>query len=357
MEFLKLTDNKQMRMTRIEIYIAIISALILASCTPKESDGEMIYHFNSGEIFHTSYHIKYEYGRSLEEEILAELDRFEYSLNPFKENTIITKVNRNEPVELDSFFIDVFSKAMEVSRATGGKFDITASPLINAWGFGFKNMDSVTPQMIDSLKEFVGYEKIFIDANGQIQKTDPRVEINPSAISKGYSCDVVARLFDSFGIKNYMVEIGGEIVARGINDKGECWRIGIDKPINDNSGMSHDLQEVLSLCDKALATSGNYRNYYLKDGKMYAHTIDPQTGYPSEQDLLSVTVIADDCMTADAYATAFMATGMEKSKEIAESIPGLYYYFFYAKPDNGIGISYSEGFEQFFVDKNRQLDE
>jgi thiamine biosynthesis lipoprotein len=210
-------------------------------------------------------------------------------------------------------------------------------------------MDSITPEIIDSLKEFVGYDKIRIDSEGNVVKSDPRLQLNTSAISKGYACDLVARLFDSYGIENYMIEIGGEIVTKGVNDKGVCWRIGVDKPIDDSTGMQHELQTILSLCDKSLATSGNYRNFYVKDGKKYAHTIDPQTGYPSEQDILGATVIAEDCMTADAYATAFMASGLEKSKEIARKIPGLHYYFIYVKPDSTLDIAYSEGFEQFFA--------
>ena len=265
------------------------------------------------------------------------------------ENSIITKVNRNEPVKLDSLFINVFRKSMEISEKSGGKFDITVSPLINAWGFGFKNMDSVTPKMIDSLRDFVGYEKIYLDQQGLIIKSDPRITINTSAIAKGYACDVIADLLERHGVENYMVEIGGEITARGVNEKGECWRIGIDKPIDDQLGMQHELQAVLSLCDKSMATSGNYRNFYVKDGKKYAHTIDPQSGYPSQQDILGATVIADDCMTADAFATAFMAMGMERSKEIAKELPGLYYYFIYEKPDSTFGIAYSDGFEQFFT--------
>lgn len=338
----------------IKIHITIlISMLFVLSCTSKKAaDEEYIYISNSGTIFHTSYHIKYEYSESIENEILEELERFELSLNPFRDNTIITKINDNIPVTPDSMFMDVFNKSMEVSKNTDGKFDITASPLINAWGFGFKNMDNITPEAIDSLLEFVGYEKIFVNSEGMIEKSDPRVQINPSAISKGYACDIVAKLFNSFGINNYMVEIGGEIVAKGVNEKDACWRIGIDKPINDSSGMMHELQTVISLCDKALATSGNYRNYYVKDDKMYAHTIDPQTGYPSEQDLLSVTIIADDCMTADAYATAFMSMGSEKSREVAKKIPGLHYYFFYAMDNEEISIEYSEGFEQFFVEQS-----
>ncbi len=334
------------------IYITLLlGAVLMLSCTSKKDSAEALtYISNSGEIFYTSYHIKYEYSKSLEKEILDELERFELSLNPFRENTIITKINENITVEPDSMFLDVFNKSIEVSKNTGGKFDITASPLIDAWGFGFKNIDNVTPEIIDSLLQFVGYEKIFVNKEGLIEKTDSRVQINTSAISKGYSCDLVAHLFDTLGIENYMVEIGGEVVAKGVNDKGVCWRIGVDKPVNDSTGMLHNLQTIVSLCNKSLATSGNYRNYYVKDGKKYAHTIDPQTGYPSEQDLLSVTIIADDCMTADAYATAFMAMGRDKAKEVAQNISGLEYYLFYAMDNEEVGIEYSEGFEQFFVE-------
>lgn len=325
----------------------LLAIFLLTSCSQKKND---TYFQNSGEIFHTLYNIKYAYNRSLEKEILAELERFEQSLNPFRENTIITKINNNQPAKPDSMFLEVFNKAMEVSRMSEGKFDITASPLINAWGFGFKNMDSITPEIIDSLKQFVGYDKITIDSDGNIVKSDSRVQLNTSAISKGYSCDLIARLFESFGIENYMVEIGGEVVAKGVNDKDVCWRIGVDKPIDDSTGLQHELQAIISLCNKSLATSGNYRNYYLKDGKKYAHTIDPQTGYPSEQDILGATVLADDCMTADAYATAFMAMGLEKSKEVAKTIPGLHYYFIYAQPDGTLDVAYSEGFERFFAE-------
>ena len=337
-------------MKSIKITVLFFLSVLLVSCSSGKKKENYDYHQDSGEIFHTLYNIKYAYNRSLESEILAELERFEQSLNPFRESSIISNINNNIPVKPDSMFMDVFNKAMEVSRMSGGKFDITASPLINAWGFGFKNMDSITPEIIDSLKEFVGYDKITIDSEGNVTKTDSRVQLNPSAISKGYACDLVARLFDSFGIENYMVYIGGEIVAKGVNDKNDCWRIGIEKPLDDSTGLNLEMQTILSLCDKSLATSGNYHNFYLKEGKKYAHTIDPRTGYPSEQDILGATVIADNCMTADAYATAFMASGLEKSKEIARKIPGLHYYFIYVKPDSTLDVAYSEGFEQFFAE-------
>lgn len=327
--------------------LVLVLLLIVVSC--KNEDNYKYIH-DSGEIFHTYYHIKYKYDKSLHNEILDVLADFEESLNPFEENSIITKVNNNIPVELDSMFVKVFEKSIEISEKTDGKFDITASPLINAWGFGFKEMDNVTPEKIDSLKKLVGYKKIRIEDN-KIVKDDPRVQINTSAISKGYSCDLVSYLLESYGIKNYMIEIGGEISMRGVNEKGECWRIGIDKPSDDLSAMNRELQIILSVCDKAVATSGNYRNYYIKDGVKYAHTIDPQTGYPSEQDILGATVVADDCMTADAYATAFMTMGTDKAKAVAETIPGLHYYFIYTKPDGTVANMFSEEFHKFMVDK------
>ena len=329
--------------------ILILLTTLFIGCNSSEKKTELSYYQESGEIFHTTFHIKYEYDRSLKEEIMEALQRFDQSLNPFKESSIIGKVNNNIPVTLDSMFIKVFNKSMEISRKTDGKFDITASPFINAWGFGFKDMDNVTQEKIDSMKPFVGFEKIRIE-DGVIVKDDPRVHINTSAISKGYSCDIVAYLFQDLGIKNYMVEIGGEIAMKGVNEKGSCWRIGIDKPSDDSTAMQRELQIILSICDKAVATSGNYRNYYMKDGVKYSHTIDPQTGYPSEQDILGATIIAEDCMTADAYATAFMAMGVEKSVEVANSIPGLHYYFIYVKPDGKVDSMFSDEFNQFIVE-------
>ena len=327
----------------------ILFTILLISCKSSSKEAELTYYQESGEIFHTTFHIKYEYDRSVSEEIMEALQRFDDSLNPFKENSIIGKVNNNVPVKLDSMFLKVFNKSMEVARITDGKFDITASPFINAWGFGFKDMDNVTKEKIDSMKPFVGYNKIRIE-NGVVVKDDPRVQINTSGISKGYSCDVVAYMLQELGIKNYMVEIGGEITMKGVNEKGNCWRIGIDKPTDDSTAMQRELQIILSICDKAVATSGNYRNYYMKDGVKYSHTIDPLTGYPSEQNILGATIIADDCITADAYATAFMAMGVEKSVEVAHTIPGLHYYFIYVKPDGKVDSMFSDEFDQFLAE-------
>ncbi len=290
--------------------------VILLSCfscsTKKQQNIE-----DKGEIFHTFYSVKYQYTHSLKEEIDAELLRFDNSLNVFNPSSVISKVNNNEAVVLDTFFINVFNRAQQVSALSDGLFDITISPMINAWGFGFKNMEHITPETIDSLRQLVGYDKIRLK-DGYVEKENPKVQINASAIAKGYAVDVIAGLLDRHEIKNYMVEIGGEIRTKGLSPKGRCWNVGISMPMGKDIFEYGKEQAVVSLCNKAMATSGNYRNYYVKDGKKYAHTIDPTTGYPSAKSTLSATVIADDCMTADAYATAFMLADTSQVRQMAE---------------------------------------
>lgn len=320
--------------------------LMFTACTKQKQ-----YFEESGSVFHTIYHIKYEGSEILTEKIDAEFQKFNLSLNPFNPNSIISKVNRNEAVEADDWFIEVFNKAKEVSDHSEGIFDITCAPLVNLWGFGFSKMDSVTPQMIDSIKQFVGYQKVRLDGR-KVVKDDSRILLNCSAIAKGYASDIIARLLEREGIENYMVEIGGEVTMKGVNQNGKCWRIGINKPEDDSTGVKNDIEEVVQLCKKGgVATSGNYRNYYVKDGKKYAHTIDPRTGYPSEQSILSATIVAEDCITADAYATAFMAMGLEKAREAAKNIPGIEYYVIYSDKNGKHQIEYSTGMLQYLPNR------
>ena len=320
--------------------------LMFTACTKQKQ-----YFEESGSVFHTIYHIKYEGSEILTEKIDAEFQKFNLSLNPFNPNSIISKVNRNEAVEADDWFIEVFNKAKEVSDHSEGIFDITCAPLVNLWGFGFSKMDSVTPQMIDIIKQFVGYQKVRLDGR-KVVKDDSRILLNCSAIAKGYASDVIARLLEREGIENYMVEIGGEVTMKGVNQNGKCWRIGINKPEDDSTGIKNDIEEVVQLCKKGgVATSGNYRNYYVKDGKKYAHTIDPRTGYPSEQSILSATIVAEDCITADAYATAFMAMGLEKAREAAKNIPGIEYYVIYSDENGKHQIEYSTGMLQYLPNR------
>jgi thiamine biosynthesis lipoprotein len=298
-------------------------------------------------VFHTLYRIKYQAPALLTEKIDAELQAFNLSLNPFNPHSILSKVNANEAVEVDDWFAEVFTMAQEVSTRSGGAFDATVAPFINAWGFGFSRMDSVTPQLIDSIKDFVGYQKIRLEGK-TVVKDDPRIILNFSAIAKGYACDLIARLLEREGVTNYMVEIGGEVTMRGVNQNGDCWRIGINKPEDDPEGSHTALEDTLQPCQPCgIATSGDYRNFYLKDGIRYAHTIDPTTGYPAGQNILSATVVAGDCMTADGYATAFMVMGIEKAIQTAQSIPGLEYFFIYSGPDGKQQVACSDGIRPY----------
>lgn len=325
-------------MYKIASFCVGLWSLLFTACT---DHGQ--YYEDSGTVFHTLYHIKYQAPELLTTKIDAELQQFNLSLNPFNPNSIIARVNRNDSVEVDEWFTEVFHKAQEVSGKTEGLFDITCAPLVNLWGFGFSKMDSVTPQMIDSIQSIVGYKKVHL-VGKTVVKDDSRLLLDCSAIAKGYASDVIARLLEREGVENYMVEIGGEVAMKGVNSQGECWRVGINKPEDDSTGVLNDVEEIVQLGKKGgIATSGNYRNYYVKDGKKYAHTIDLRTGYPAEQNILSATIVADDCMTADAYATAFMAMGLDKARQVAASVPGIEYFVIYVDNEGKQQTEYSKG--------------
>ena len=201
-------------------------------------------------------------------------------------------------------------------------------------------------KVIDDLRKIVGYQKVKLTSDNHIQKQDPRIMLDCSAIAKGYGCDVVARLLSKKGINDYMIEIGGEIVTKGINQKQQPWHIGVNKPTEDSLNTNQELQTVLNVTDIAMATSGNYRNFYYKNGKKYAHTIDPKTGYPVQHSLLSATVLAKNCATADAYATSFMVMGLEKAKEILRQHSELMAYLIYTNDDGKTEVWYSPSLKE-----------
>ena len=290
------------------------------------------YQHDRGMVFGTVYHITYQSSKSLQKDIEAELAKVDASLSPFNKRSIITTVNENRDTVVNKMFSDVFALAMKISDSTNGAFDITVAPLVNAWGFGFKGGAMPSRHQVDSLKALVGYHKVSL-TNGRVSKTDPRIMLDCSSIAKGYGCDVVAKFLSAKGIDNYMVEIGGEIVTRGISEKRLPWKIGVTKPTDDSLNVNQEIQTIINVTDKAMATSGNYRNFYYKNGRKYAHTIDPSTGYPVQHNILSSTVIADDCATADAYATAFMVMGLDKAKAILSRHPELMAYFILASDD------------------------
>lgn len=312
------------------------------------------YQTDQGFIFGTVYHITYQHDKGLKDDIEATLHRFDGSLSPFNDTAVISRINRNEPVAADTFFSNVFRRSMEISQETDGAFDITVAPLVNAWGFGFKQGTFPDSAAIDSLLQFTGYRKVKLTADGKIIKQDPRLMLDCSAVAKGYAVDVVARLLSSKGIKNYMVDIGGEVVVNGHNPQNARWRIGINKPVDDSLSVNQELQTVLHITGAGIATSGNYRNFYYRDGKKYAHTIDPRTGYPVQHSILSATVIARDCMSADAYATSFMVMGLEKSIRFVENRPDIDAYFIYTDKEGKINTYMTRGMERYLSDKTEE---
>lgn len=308
------------------------------------------YRNEKGLIFGTMFSITYEHDKSLRTEIDKELERFDASLSMFNDSSIISRINRNEDITADSLFTKVFRQAMRISEATNGSLDITVAPLVNAWGFGFTENISPTSDKIDSLLQIVGWQKVQLTNEGKVIKEDPRIMLDCSAIAKGYAVDVIAALLKSKGVQNYMVDIGGEVNVAGVNPSGGMWRIGINKPEDDPLSRNQSLQSILEVSGVGIATSGNYRNFYYKDGMKYAHTIDPKTGYPVQHSILSSTVIAKDCMTADAYSTAFMVMGLEKSKALVESHPEIEAYFIFSDEKGEFQTYMTDGMKKYVAD-------
>ncbi|WP_430813218.1 FAD:protein FMN transferase [Carboxylicivirga sp. RSCT41] len=326
----------------------LIAALIFIaaySCQPKKE-----YIRTEGLIFGTIYHMTYEHSADLSDTIQNTLNAFDWSMSTYKQESTISKINRNVSLETDAYFRQVFKKAKEITEKTNGAFDMTVAPLVNAWGFGFSKKDSVSEGLIDSIRQYVGMEMLSLEGT-RILKEKPEIMLDGSAIAKGFAVDVVANVLESFNVDNYMVEIGGEMRVKGLNPKQTTWRVGIDKPIDDPEVLNRQLQEIIGISDIALATSGNYRNFYIKGGKKYAHTISPFTGYPVDHRLLGVSVLAPDCMSADAYATAFMVMGYEKSMALVEQNNELEAYFILDGEDDEYEIKMSPGFSKFIIDK------
>jgi thiamine biosynthesis lipoprotein len=231
---------------------------------------------------------------------------------------------------------------MDVSANTAGAFDITVGPLVNAWGFGFTDRMKVDQHVVDSLIPLVGYTKVQL-VEGRLIKQDQRIRIDFNAIAQGYAVDVVASYLESNGIHCFLVDIGGEVLARGVKTGGEKWNVGIEVPA-ENADAERKVQAIVTLEDMALSTSGNYRKYFEENGIRYSHTIDPASGYPVKHSLLSVSVLAKDCMTADAYATAFMVMGLEKAKVFLAKQRELEAYFIFAATDKSMQYYMTDGF-------------
>lgn len=320
------------------VFVSLISFVLFLRCSQVSNNTFKI----SGEAQGTTYQITYlsNDNSDYKTEIDSVLKDIDLSLSTYVPASIISRINKNDTSAIaDDYFIEVFNKSKEVSTKTKGLFDVTIAPVINAWGFGFTKKANVDSAMIDSLLDFIGYNMVKLEGRKLIKKKT-QIMLDFNAIAQGYTVDVLAAYIESKGIINYLVELGGEVRAKGKKIDGEHWKIGIDQP-NEVATDERPLKAVIKLKNRALATSGNYRKFYVEDGKKFAHIIDPYTGYPAKHNLLSATVLADDCMTADAYATSFMVMGFEKSKQFLAEHKELNLEVFFIYDENGTWKTYT----------------
>jgi len=309
----------------IALYILVL--LLAFSCHRPSKLKKLVL---EGETQGTYYAITYydEEGRNLQKSVDSLLSVIDNSMSLWVDSSLISRINRGDTTAVpDDHFIYNFLLAKEVSAATDGYFDFTIGPLVSAWGFHRKNKLAMNDRIIDSLRELVDYRQVKLE-NKRIIKADPRISFDFNAIAQGYTVDVMAELLDGFGIKHYIVDIGGEIYARNRKPDGSSWRVGIETPAADKND-ERKIEKVVFLENKGLSTSGSYRKYYEQDGKRFSHSIDPKTGYPVQHNLMSVSVLADNAAIADAYSTAFMVMGIGKALEIIPYLGGIEVFFIY----------------------------
>lgn len=300
-----------------------------------------------GKAQGTTYHITYfdSQNRNFQPEIEQILHEFDLSVSTYIPNSIISRINANqENVIVDKYFIACFNKAKEVWKKTNGAFDPTVYPLVNAWGFGPGKKQKIEKNKIDSILKFVGFQLIKLKGN-KIIKKDPRVALDFNAFAQGYSVDVVSDFLNSKGISAYIVEIGGEVYAKGRIPDGKNWTIGIEKPI-DNKDSENPIKAIAKLENLAIATSGNYRRYTIENGVKYAHHIDPKTGYPTKNNLLSASIFAKECISSDANATGVLVLGLEKAKVFLEKHPELQAYLIYSDEQGNYQIYETPGLKE-----------
>jgi FAD:protein FMN transferase len=330
-------------MIRIPQALLALLALtaILTACQEEKSLPPISF---VGEAQGTYYLVTYfdTKSRNLQPQVDSLLKAFDQSVSLWEPESILSRVNRGDSlVDLDLVFLYNFKLSKEVAEATDGAFDFTVAPLVRAYGFGPKGRSEITPQLIDSLKSIVDFRKVRLE-NGRVVKDDPRISFDFNAVAQGYSVDLIAQMLVSRGINSFIVDVGGEIYAHNKKPDGSNWLVGIETPAEAKTDDRH-VGSVVRVENKAIATSGNYRKYYEKDGMRYSHTIDPKTGYPVEHSLLSVTVMAENAALADAYATAFMVMGHERAIIFVEKYPGMEAHFIWSGSKGNIELYTTQG--------------
>ena len=332
----------------IKMYFVIL-LVVLGACNNNEVTKADVNHASvkikiTGEAQGTYYAITYfdDQQRNLKNEIEALLNKFDKSASNYLPSSIISKVNRNEDVDLDDIFLGNYNLAMRISKETNGDFDITVRPLVQAWGFGSVKSQDMDSAMVDSIMDFVGFNKILINDN-KVIKEDSRLQLDFDAIAQGYAVDYISDFLKEIGIEHYLVDIGGEMYASKSKTDSTHWKVGIENP-KDNAAYGENLTAFVFLKEKGMATSGNYRKFYIKDGIKYVHTINPHSGFPIASRLLSVTVIAKTTAEADAYATALMVMGLSKTKKFLANHSELQGYLIYSDDDGEFLTYFTQNF-------------
>ncbi len=329
---------------RAAFIFILCSVLFSCANAPKK-----VYYFYEGPIQGTTFHITYEWNKDLALQIDSLLQNFNTSLSNYDENSVVSKINYNKSQETDELFVRMFNTSYQVYEKSDGAFDITIAPIVNAWGFGWiKKPEKIVPDSLEisQMLKYVGMNKMHIE-NGKLMKDFSESMIVTNAIAQGLSVDYVSDYLFKLGLTNFLVEIGGEVYCYGVNSRGEPWRIGVDKPIENSSYDDRENQIIINLSGYAIATSGNYRKYIENNNQKYGHSMDPRTGFSAVNSLLSVSVIGESCMLCDAWATAFMVSGLDKSLEILKTNNEIEAYFIYEDNNGNSKVVMSDGFKKY----------
>ena len=330
----------------MRFYLPFYTLLILLfiSCgNKKPSPYRKIAGMTQGTTFHITYEDKAD--KDLSGSVDSIFKAFDLTFSEYIPNSIVSRINQNDStVRLDDMFVEVYNKSVEINKETNGAFDLTVGPLVNAWGFGPEKKVKIDSSKIDSLLQYVGMEKIRLEGR-KLVKDLQGIKIDVNSIAQGYCVDVVYRYFESLEIENFMVEIGGEVRTKGKNPKGDFWRIGVDKPTEGNNVAGETLQTIILLDNKSVTTSGNYRKFFEENGQKFSHIIDPHTGYPYKNNLLSVTVIAKDGLTADGYDTPLMVLGLEGARAFLKLHSELDAYMIYSDKSGQFQVEFTKGIQ------------
>jgi len=318
---------------------SIFTTIAILTCSCNSGEKREGYITSEGFAQGSTYRIIYQLPQSadtssfckmVEDSIALWFNRIDCSVSGYNSESSLSRYNSGTNSNVDQIFADIFEESYKYYKLSGGLFDPSAAPLFDLWGFGFKNGTEPSQATIDSIKTCIGMDKLILERSAggaYVHNPDSLssniIQLNFNAIAQGYTVDYMGKGLEQMGIENYLVEVGGEVMCRGVNSRGNNWSIGIDKPVDGNNISGEMIQAVIEVSGKGVVTSGNYRKFYVKDGVKYSHTIDPTTGRPVTHSLLSATVVATTGTEADAYATIFMVMGVEKSKEFLAAHPEL----------------------------------